>query len=202
MSAGRMFLAALLGAIAMFAWTAIAHMATPLGTAGIKQMSNEQPVLAALQSSLGKEQGLYIYPSMGVPLDAPRSERQAAMATYQQKLDANPSGILIYHPSGEKMLTAGQLIHEFVFQFWEALFLAILLSLSTVRTFGSRLGFAFLVGLIAGISTNLSYRNWYGFPSSYTHAAIFVELMKYVIAGAIIALLMKKSVSRDLTAVA
>ena len=33
----RIFLAALLGGIAMFIWTSIAHMALPLGEAGIRR---------------------------------------------------------------------------------------------------------------------------------------------------------------------
>jgi len=39
----RIFLAALLGAIAMFIWTSIAHMALPLGEAGIREIPNEVP---------------------------------------------------------------------------------------------------------------------------------------------------------------
>jgi hypothetical protein len=62
--------------------------------------------------------------------------------------------------------------------------------MTTLKTFGSRLGFALVVGL--AVTTNLSYWNWYGFPSSYTHATMFVEAIKYVVAGCIIALLMGK----------
>ena len=202
MSAGRIVVAAFLGAIAMFVWTAIAHMATPLGTTGVKQIPNEAPVLAALQSSLGHEQGLYIYPGMGVALDAPRSEQQAGMANYQQKLDVNPSGILIYRPAGVKAMEPKRLIHEFLFQFLETLLLAILLSMTALSTIGGRVGFSILVGLIAAASTNLSYWNWYGFPSDYTHVAMFVETVKYLVAGAVIALLMRKSGGTTKTAAA
>jgi hypothetical protein len=53
MSAGRIILAGILGGIAMFVWTSIAHLATPLGMVGIKEIPNEQAVLSAMQSSMG-----------------------------------------------------------------------------------------------------------------------------------------------------
>jgi hypothetical protein len=202
MSSGRIILAGILGGLAMFIWTSIAHIATPLGMTGIKVIPNEQAVLSAMQTTLGNERGFYFFPGTGVPLDAPQSQQRAAMANYQQILDKNPSGILIYKPTGEKTMTASQLAFEFGFQFFESLMLAILLSLSTVRTFGSRMGVALAVGLIASVSTNLSYWNWYGFPGSYTNAAMFVEVMKYLVAGAVITLLMGKAAAMNRVATA
>ena len=50
----RIFLAALLGGIAMFIWTSIAHMALPLGEAGIREIPNEAAVLSAMQSNIAE----------------------------------------------------------------------------------------------------------------------------------------------------
>jgi hypothetical protein len=69
------------------------------------------------------------------------------MSNYQAALDENPSGILIYKPAGEKAITVSQLLHEFGFQVFESLLLAILLSMTALKTFGSRLGFALVVGV-------------------------------------------------------
>jgi hypothetical protein len=46
----RVLLAGILGAIVMFTWTSIAHMALPLGEAGITEITNESTVLSAMQS--------------------------------------------------------------------------------------------------------------------------------------------------------
>ena len=46
----------------MFVWTSIAHMALPLGEAGINEIPNESAVLNAMQSSMGDNAGLYIFP--------------------------------------------------------------------------------------------------------------------------------------------
>ena len=60
----RISLAGLLGAIAMFVWTSIAHIATPLATIGISRMSHEAPVLAAMQDGVGAKPGLYVFPGL------------------------------------------------------------------------------------------------------------------------------------------
>src|SRR5215469_17816680 len=62
----RILLAGVLGGIAMFVWTSIAHMALPLGEAGIAEIPNEPTVLTAMQGSMGEKAGLYIFPGLCV----------------------------------------------------------------------------------------------------------------------------------------
>jgi hypothetical protein len=57
--------------------------------------------------------------------------------------------------------------------------------------FGRRFGIAVLVGVIAGIATNLSYWNWYGFGLDYTLANAFIEVVKFAVAGLVIALMLR-----------
>ena len=57
----KILLAGILGAMAMFLWTSIAHMALPLGEAGIGEIPNESAVLSTMQSSIGDQTGLYIF---------------------------------------------------------------------------------------------------------------------------------------------
>src|SRR5437588_12152785 len=67
MSATRIILAGILGGIAMFVWSSIAHMALPLGKTGVKELPNQQAIFAALQAGLGdKGGGLYLFPGLGV----------------------------------------------------------------------------------------------------------------------------------------
>ena len=58
----RILLAGVLGGIAMFVWTSIAHMALPLGGAGMGEIPNESVVFGAMQSSMGEKTSLYIFP--------------------------------------------------------------------------------------------------------------------------------------------
>ena len=181
----RILLAGVLGGIAMFLWSGIAHMATSLGTVGVSEIPNEQGVLSAMQSQLGSASGLYIYPGMGLGANATREQQRAAMQQYDQKLAANPSGLLIYHPPGAKALTGAQLGTEFLTEVIEALFLAFLLAQAGSRGFGAKLGFVIVAALMAVITTNIPYWNWYGFPTAYTANYMMTQVVAYLVAGVV-----------------
>jgi hypothetical protein len=187
----RVLLAGILGGIAMFVWSSIAHIALPLGRTGIKEIPNEQAVLSGMQAQLGGTSGFYAFPGMGLGPNPTRQEENAAMQQYEQKLAANPSGILIYHPPGAKSLTPGQLMTEFLTEMAEALLLAWLLAHTTLATFASRMGFVTIAALMAAITTNLPYWNWYGFPTSYTTAYISIEFVGYLVAGVVVAAILR-----------
>jgi len=80
----RTLLAGVLGGIAMFIWTSIAHMALPLGEAGIREIPNEQAVLAAMQANIGDKSALYLFPGFGLGQN-PTRQQQRSDATYGRK---------------------------------------------------------------------------------------------------------------------
>jgi hypothetical protein len=57
----KILLAGILGAIAMFIWTSVAHMALPLGEAGISEIPNEQAVLTVMQSTSAKSRAFTFF---------------------------------------------------------------------------------------------------------------------------------------------
>ncbi len=87
----RILIAAILGAVAMFVWTSIAHVATPLGTIGFSQIPDESAVMSAMTSSLGDKQGLFFYPWF----DKNDPNAMTKSAESQKTL---PHGLLIYNP--------------------------------------------------------------------------------------------------------
>ncbi len=181
----RVLLAAILGAFGMFVWNFAAHMLLPLATMGVSEIPNEAPVLSAMHSSMGDQSGLYIFPGMGAGPHPSRAQMNEAMSHYQEKLDANPSGLLIYHPPGEKGITAGHLITEFVTEFFEAFLAALLLAWATLGTYSRRVAFVLTIGFVAAITTNVPYWNWYGFPAAYTLGYVFSQLIAFLILGLI-----------------
>jgi hypothetical protein len=58
----RVLFTSILGGIVMFVWTLLAHMALPLGEAGITEIPNESAVLSSMKSNIGDKRGLYIFP--------------------------------------------------------------------------------------------------------------------------------------------
>ncbi len=187
----RIFLAALLGGVAMFIWSAIAHMALPLGEAGVRDVPSAA-VLDGLQSNLGDQAGLYVLPGFGLGPDATSAQKREAMQHLDQRVAKYPSGLLMYFPAGGRPLTMGRYLGvEFATEFLESLLVVLLLVCTRLVTFGARLGFVTVAGVLAAIATNISYWNWYGFPAVYTAAYIFMQVVGFFLAGIAIALVLK-----------
>src|SRR3954468_12383667 len=154
----RIFLAGVLGAVAMFAWTAIAHMVTPLGEAGVENTMDDEALLSAMKSTVKNKDGFYMYPTMGLPPDATHAQQSAAMEKYPEKLEKNPSGFFIFHPAGSRPINMGKFLTvEFITELCEAFLAVWLLAQSRTVTFGGRVCFVTAVGIIAAIATNISY---------------------------------------------
>ncbi len=184
----RIVLAGVAGGLVMFIWMSLAHMALPLGRAGVSEIPGEAPVLSAMQSALGQRSGFYLVPAMGPAPD---------MEQYAQKLATNPSGLLVYHPPGATPISPGQLATEFLAELVEAFLVVILLAASRLVAFGTRVAFAAGVGLAAALTTNMSYWNWYGFPTSYTLAYMATQFIGYVLVGVVAATLVKAPAVRS-----
>jgi|SRR5208337_243269 len=189
----RILLAGILGGIAMFVWSSVAHLALPLGRVGIGEIPSEQAVLATMKAQLGGASGMYVFPGMGLGPNPTRQQQNDAMQAYAQKLAVNPSGLLIYHPPGAKAMTPGQLMTEFLIELLEAVILAFLLGQTRLTGFLSRLGLATLVGIVAAVTTNLPYWNWYGFPGNYTAAYMTIQVVDYIVAGTVAAMVLKNA---------
>src|SRR5258705_11580536 len=95
---GKKLLAGVLGGLALFICSFVAHDVLPLGKAGIKEVPNEQAVLASMKANM-PEEGLYFLPGLGMPENATRAQQKAAMEARMHKVETGPSGILVYHPS-------------------------------------------------------------------------------------------------------
>ncbi|HLW77164.1 MAG TPA: hypothetical protein VKS01_09260, partial [Bryobacteraceae bacterium] len=150
----RTLLAGLAAGVAMYIWSSIAHLALPLGSAGVSQIPNEQPLVDQLNKTLGPNAGLYAFPAM---------DARGSMDDYSKKLASNPSGLLAYTPPGASALTSRQLVVEFATELTEGYLLVFLLAATRLVTFGARLGFATGAGMLAALATNLPYWNWYHF---------------------------------------
>jgi hypothetical protein len=66
-----------------------------------------------------------------------------------------------------------------------------LLGHTSISSFVGRWRFITIAGVLAAISTNISYWNWYGFPGSYTLSYICTVAMGFVFAGLVAAAMVK-----------
>jgi hypothetical protein len=185
----RALLAAILGGIAMFIWSFVAHDLLPLGEIGMREFKNEAAVLDALKTNLGDARGLYHFPGHRASPNATRQEKSEAMKRAMEKAASGPSGLLIYHPSRE--FTFGKLLGiEFATEVLEAILVVFLVTQTKIESFGGRVGFVLIAGILAAITTNIPYWNWYGFPSSYTAAYMSIEIIGFLCVGLVAALVL------------
>jgi hypothetical protein len=186
----RAFLAAILGGIAMFIWSFIAHDLLPLGETGIHEFKDEAAMLDALKTNLGKARGIYHFPGHKAGPNATRQERSDAIKRAIEKAATGPSGLLIYHPSREFSF-AKLLGIEFATELLEAILVVFLLTQTRIESFSGRVGFVLGAGILAAITTNIPYWNWYGFPTQYTAAYMFIEIIGFLCVGLVVASLLK-----------
>lgn len=177
----RILLAGILGGVLVFFWGYVSHVLLPLGEVGIKEFPQEEPVVTALRDNI-TEPGFYFFPGMaghGMARDA------ATMKAWEEKYRQGPRGILIYHPQGALPMEPKQLGTELVADILAALLAAWLLAqaVGSFTGYGARVVFVVVLGLFGAIATNLSYWNWYGFPTDYTLANVVNEVLGWVIAG-------------------
>ena len=188
----KILFAGILGGIVMFVWTSIAHMALPLGEAGIREIPNESAVLTAMQSNVGEETGLYVFPGPGIGKNATREEKSEAMKHMGEKMATNPSGILMYNAAGRRFTLGKWLGVEFGKELLEAILVVFLFAQTRIVSFAGRVGFVLVAGILAAIATNVSYWNWYGFPGLYTASYMFTQIVGFLLVGIVAALLLPK----------
>ncbi|HJT79654.1 MAG TPA: hypothetical protein VJ719_00535 [Chthoniobacterales bacterium] len=181
----RIFIAGIIGGIVMFIWNFISHDMLPIGHVGVSRMANETQVIDALKTNLSNDyKALYFFPWIDPKASA--DAKKEAM----EKIGTSPSGMLVYHPS--RPLSFPRLI---LIELGKDVFVAILalflLSSTRLLTAGSRILFVTIVGVIAAISTNISYWNWLGFPKSYTFAHVFMDTVGYLLVGIVGALVLR-----------
>ena len=73
-----------------------------------------------------------------------------------------------------------------------AILAVFLLAQTHIGSFAGRVGFVFVVGILAAIATNVSYWNWYGFPGVYVASYMFITVIGFLCVGIVAALVLRK----------
>jgi hypothetical protein len=186
---GKKILAGVLGGVAFFVWSWVGHDLLPLGQAGLKEAPNEEVLTEAMKTNI-LDHGLYFFPGLHLQPNATMSQKGEAMQARLKKIAAGPSGILVYHPTWDFSF-AKAMPTELGTNIIQMLLAVLLLGQTSLTGFAARWRFLTIVGLVAAITTNVSYWNWYGFPGNYTVANIFSIFMGFAIAGLVAAAIAK-----------
>jgi hypothetical protein len=107
------------------------------------------------------------------------------------KAASGPSGILMYHPT--RQFTFGKWMGiEFATELLEAILAVFLLAQTRIGGFAGRVGFVLVAGILAAVTTNVSYWNWYGFPGVYVASYMLIQVIGFVCVGIVAALVLPK----------
>lgn len=172
----RILIAGVVAGLAMFLWSGLSNLALPLGKIGVLAAPNEAAAQAALKTNLGEHSGLYVLP----------------MAAMSGKANSSPAAVVTYLGRGESFgVTPAKLAAELVLEVLLSILAAALLSLTRLYGFLPRLGFVVALGLFATVMTNTSNMIWFAYPLDYTLAYAATQLIGFLIAGAVIAALVR-----------
>lgn len=173
----RIILAAILGGLIVFIWSAIAHMFTPLGMMGLSVIANEAPVTDAIRANVPKS-GMYFFPGMDMS--------QKPTPEYEQKYKAGPSGLIIATVGGSEVMSPKMLGGELLTNIIGA-YIAAILAAMMVGTMMKRAFAIALLAIFASVSLTFSYWIWYGFPAAFVLGELVTELIGWALAGLVIA---------------
>ncbi|MFQ5926675.1 MAG: hypothetical protein ACE5MH_04490 [Terriglobia bacterium] len=184
----NILLAGVFGGVTLFLWGALFHMVLPLSEVVIKEIPNEEPVLATLRDTI-HEPGFYFIPGMGRSPGMSEEQQQAATRQWEEKYRAGPTGILVYHPEGREPLAPKELVIQLLSSIAAALIAAFLLAQAVggLAGFGARVLFVALLGLFATLVSDVPYWNWYRFPTDYTLAVLADHVIGWGLAGTVLA---------------
>lgn len=186
----RILFAGILGGVVLFLWNFVAHDILPLGEMGVKFMPNEDAVTSALQTNLGDNAGFYIFPTGGLTATSTGEEKKAAMKKMEEQMAANAGGVLIYRPK-RVFNFPKRLIIQFCTDVACALLAVFLLAQTRIAGFGGKVGFILTAGILAAITTNIPYGNWYGFPKDFTLGQILTQVIGFLLVGIVAALMIR-----------
>jgi hypothetical protein len=186
----RILLAGIFGGAVMFVWNFVAHDVLPLGEMGQRFMQNEDAVTSALQSNLGENSGFYIFPLGGLTPGATSDQKKAAMQKAEKQMAEGAAGVLIYRPK-RVFNFPKRLGIEFATDVAEALIAIFLLAQTGIRGFAGKVGFVLTAGILAAITTNIPYANWYGFPKDYTLSQMIMTIVGFLLVGIVAGLILK-----------
>jgi hypothetical protein len=178
----RIAVAALIGAVVIFIWQALAHTVLPIGEMGFRQPQNEDAVLQAASTGLPTP-GAYYLPSV----DPAKMGDEAVMKAWAEKSQKNPYVFAVVNtPPADPMNMTPQLVKQFITMFLAALLVAWVLA-ATTWTFGGRVIGAVALGVFGWLANVVPLWTWYRFPGDFIAAGLIEEGIGWLLGGAVIA---------------
>lgn len=192
----RVIIAGLVGGIVLYMWGFLTHMVIPLGETGFNYLSQEQEqkVFSATKPTI-TEPGLYVLPGYDQSLKG--DELTADLERWSKAYEKGPNIFMVYHPEGTVPMSGKTLGIQLLCDMAVALICAIFVGLIRQKSFGTKIGMVVLLGLLAFLETDAAYANWWRFPLDYTGAQLLEKLGGMLLAGIVLAIMIKPDPSEE-----
>lgn len=189
--ARKILLGGLSAGLALFVWGMISHMALGLTDKHVKGLPGEAAMLDSFRGSLTAP-AIYIFPGAGM-VGAKPEDQEAAAKAWAEDFRRGPRGLLVYEPSGGDPNVGRLFGTQLAMSLAVGMIAALLMTLATPATYGSRVAFTALLGLLASVFIDLPYWNWYSFPTGYTLAVLVDRTLGMTVAGLVLGRLVRPS---------
>jgi len=178
-------LGTILGGLAAFLWSTISWELLSWHEKPLLRFQDEDRVAGAISSQTTRS-GTYILPAGPLQADMTADQKKAAQAVLMEKMMKGPIMIAAVRRDG-----FGSVTRAFVVQFLSLTAAAFLLTWLLLQTRGlgyaRRVAFLTVVGLAAGVISDLPNWNWWGFSGSYTAVNLADFTLNWLFAGLVIA---------------
>jgi hypothetical protein len=169
----------------MFFWGAISHMLLPIGENGIRTaVPAAEPALVAAMQEAMPEPALYLIPGS----DPEQKMTPEAQEAWLARIASGPTALVAWNPGPGTAIGSQPLAQELIGNVLCCLIAAwVLTRLAPGTTYFRRVGIVLLFAAFALISIELSYWNWYSFPSAYLIGQTVDQLVGAGLAGIVVA---------------
>ncbi len=190
----RIIIAGIVAGIIVFVWGAVTHIVLPLGEIGLNTEAtpSEAAVLEALKGL--PESGIYMMPG----LDASITDEDAQMKAQQDAWTAGPAAVVVLQKDGGPTMGVA-LGQQFLASVLAGCVAAMVLAGCSCGYF-CRVLIVALMGLFAWFNTDASLWIWYGFSNDYTLMTGMNLVAGWLIAGIVIAAIVKPRDKRPVVA--
>lgn len=184
----KVVLAGVLGGLVLFLWSAVSHMATPLGSAGFRSIPAEREVLLGEAMKVAmNERALYFFPAGDM-----ENMSEADRLARDEKVKNGPSAIIVYMPRDAATLGPKALLSELFTNILVCCLAAcVLANVPASVGFMKRALMVAAFGAFAALEVDASHWIWHSFPTPYFLAQVVDHTVGAFLAGLVIAKIAK-----------
>ena len=179
-------LAAFLGAVIFFIWSAAVHMNPVTAPMGLSMLNDKEDVVMTALNENVPQPGLYFFPGMDMSKHMSKEEKAAWTAKYK----AGPTGLLLVQPKGGDPMMTSQLVISFISNLLCALLAAFILA-SAVGTFARRVAIVAALGLFSWLAISMEQWDWYNFPLAFVALDALTQVIGWTLAGLLMAMMIR-----------